>query len=978
MSGYERPRRAFARVVCTARLHVFLVAVALVLFGTGVSPALADHLPVNSDPDITAPSLESFAITPTSVDVTDGISKTITATAHITDDKSGVDLVTVRYGSPSGSSSVLFFFGPSNRTSGTSHVGDYATGATIDVNSESGIWRVLSVSARDVVGNERGYTAAEALALGAVDFTVLSNRDATPPQVTAVRVSPSPLDVSSANGFASFEWDATDEGGSGVSAATITLFSPSNRQVMQGQGFDFRTGLSAVTLRGDATTRTFTPRAGFSERGLSQYSEPGVWTVAFVQVYDKANNVTTYQGAALAAILGPSPFFQVISDPTDVAEPAITAFRFSPSSIDVSTAPANVTVQFDVGDELSGVQAAWLTFRSPSIATASPPFLQRTATFYEDMTAPRITAPTTVSGEVTFPRYDRGGDWTVTEVCVMDRVKHTRCYTGDALRVLGPTEITVISNSLTLTPTADENPVGSQHTVTATLASQTSPISGATILFSVTGANSVSGTGTTNSGGQATFTYTGTSAGGDTITACHDGNTNGVCEAAELKAAATKAWVTATNAPPSVDAGAGVSGDEGSAVALDGTVSDADVGDTVTTGWTYTAGVGVDAGATCSFGSAASVDTTITCTDDGTYTLTLTANDGVNAAVADTVTLTVANVAPTVTSLAPSSNEVMVGQSVTWTATKTDPGANDTHTYSFDGGATYGASAAKTVQYTTCGTFTQSVIAKDDDNGTSAVFTSTATVRINCPPSVNADLQIAKTGPANAVVGGQISYTLTVKNNGPANATNVVVTDSVPAGTTFVSSTPSQGTCDATVSCNLGSLASGGSATVTIVVTATAAGTVTNTGKVTATQPDPNATNNSASATTNVYGFAPGGGSFVVGDKTATGAVTFWGAQWSTRNVLSGGAAPAAFKGFALKPATPRCGTGWSTDPGNSAPPPAGPLPAYMAVIVTSTVTKSGSQISGNTVHIVIVKTNPGYDANPGHAGTGTVVATIC
>jgi hypothetical protein len=34
--------------------------------------------------------------------------------------------------------------------------------------------------------------------------------------------------------------------------------------------------------------------------------------------------------------------------------------------------------------------------------------------------------------------------------------------------------------------------------------------------------------------------------------------------------------------------------------------------------------------------------------------------------------------------------------------------------------------------------------------------------------------------------------------------------------------------------------------------------------------------------------------------------------------------------------------------------------------------------ISGNTVHMVVVKTNPGYAPDPGHAGTGTVVATIC
>jgi hypothetical protein len=49
-----------------------------------------------------------------------------------------------------------------------------------------------------------------------------------------------------------------------------------------------------------------------------------------------------------------------------------------------------------------------------------------------------------------------------------------------------------------------------------------------------------------------------------------------------------------------------------------------------------------------------------------------------------------------------------------------------------------------------------------------------------------------------------------------------------------------------------------------------------------------------------------------------------------------------------------------------------------MAVLVTSSSSKSGSQISGNTTHIVIVQTDPGYAGNPGHDGTGTVVAQIC
>ncbi len=129
-----------------------------------------------------------------------------------------------------------------------------------------------------------------------------------------------------------------------------------------------------------------------------------------------------------------------------------------------------------------------------------------------------------------------------------------------------------------------------------------------------------------------------------------------------------------------------------------------------------------------------------------------------------------------------------------------------------------------------------------------------------------------------------------------------------------------------------------------------------------------------------VYTFAPGGGAFVIGDKnSAIGTnVTFWGAQWWKLNALSGGSAPAAFKGFADQPATPSCGTNWSTDPGNSPPPPNGPLPAYMGVIVSSSISQSGSTISGNTPSIVVVKTAPGYQPDPGNAGTGTVVATIC
>jgi hypothetical protein len=49
-----------------------------------------------------------------------------------------------------------------------------------------------------------------------------------------------------------------------------------------------------------------------------------------------------------------------------------------------------------------------------------------------------------------------------------------------------------------------------------------------------------------------------------------------------------------------------------------------------------------------------------------------------------------------------------------------------------------------------------------------------------------------------------------------------------------------------------------------------------------------------------------------------------------------------------------------------------------MGVISTGSTVKNGAQISGTTPHIVVVQTNPGYAPDPGHAGTGVVVAQAC
>jgi len=122
-------------------------------------------------------------------------------------------------------------------------------------------------------------------------------------------------------------------------------------------------------------------------------------------------------------------------------------------------------------------------------------------------------------------------------------------------------------------------------------------------------------------------------------------------------------------------------------------------------------------------------------------------------------------------------------------------------------------------------------------------------------------------------------------------------------------------------------------------------------------------------------------GAFVIGDNNASlgSPVNFWGARWAAGNSLSGGLAPSSFKGFAeslgVTPAP--CGSTWSTDTGNSSGPPA-TVPSYVAVLVTSSVSQSGSVVAGTVSEIVVVSTNPGYLNDPGDPGFGTVVAILC
>lgn len=145
-------------------------------------------------------------------------------------------------------------------------------------------------------------------------------------------------------------------------------------------------------------------------------------------------------------------------------------------------------------------------------------------------------------------------------------------------------------------------------------------------------------------------------------------------------------------------------------------------------------------------------------------------------------------------------------------------------------------------------------------NGMAGTIMNTipVTLRVISPSSV--DLSLTKSASPNpGQVGLSLSYRVTVTNNGPALATNVSMSDTLPPGVSFVSATPTQGSCNGSgpVICALGNLAVDSTAVITIVVTPSATGSIINTATTSAGETDFDTSNNSATITTFIQPFAP-------------------------------------------------------------------------------------------------------------------------
>jgi uncharacterized repeat protein (TIGR01451 family)/gliding motility-associated-like protein len=263
------------------------------------------------------------------------------------------------------------------------------------------------------------------------------------------------------------------------------------------------------------------------------------------------------------------------------------------------------------------------------------------------------------------------------------------------------------------------------------------------------------------------------------------------------------------------------------------------------------------------------------------------------------------------------------------------------------------------------------------------------------PPST--DVSVIKTASnMTPVVGNPITFTITVANAGPNNATGVSMKDVLPSGYLFVSATPSVGTyANGTSTWTIGNLANGTNATLTVRATVNTTGTYANTATVTSTTNDPDLTNNTSTVTPCAAPTAPvvgavtqptcsvATGSVVLNGLPATGNWTIAQNNGTTTTTISGTGATKTISGLAAGnytftvangacPSAASASVVINAQPSTPTAPIAGTVTQPTCSVATGSVVLNGLPATGNWI---IAQSNGTTTRNiPGTGTTKTII----
>lgn len=373
--------------------------------------------------DTEPPILTGLTITPSTVDVTGG-SQPVEIFADVEDNLSGVDRVVVRIQSPTaGQRGGTPFV---HLVSGDALSGTWQTHIEIPEFSESGNWFIRSIKLDDVVGNRIDLDTDELAAMGFLtEFTVVSNEDLSPPELTAFSFSPTAIDVSGGDVPVTVSMTLMDSPAGVGGIRLMTILFDGEVRFRSPSGQQGRRYMSNVfnLVDGDRMNGTWEGTLDFP-----QFSEAGPWAVSFVIARDEPRNELFLSMDELVA-LGFPTVLDVTSVPSDTTTPQLVNFSFSPIFIESSSGPEIVTVTMNVTDVPAGVEFVAAGFESTTGGQVNS----------DTVTAPSAgdRSDGTWKPAIDFPQFSEAGHWTVSFVQLQDAVGNLLRLNTSDLEALG-------------------------------------------------------------------------------------------------------------------------------------------------------------------------------------------------------------------------------------------------------------------------------------------------------------------------------------------------------------------------------------------------------------------------------------------------------------------------------------------------------------------------------------------------------------
>jgi Bacterial Ig-like domain len=240
---------------------------------------------------------------------------------------------------------------------------------------------------------------------------------ATGPQLTALSFTPS-INTATSPANVNVTFSATDASSS-VFYFEVSFVDPS--------GIILHRGNTLLSPSPSVTTTVAVP--------FPQFSTSGTWQLRSLYLADSAGNATVLDTNAVAS--GGFPTTLQVNSAVDTTPPQLTAFSFTPSSVNVTSAAANVAVAFTATDNLSGANRIEVALTSPSGSESQRGIAS-------------VTPATTVHGSatITLPQGSEAGAWTVASVYLTDAAGNVLSLDTAGLSGLGfPTTVTVTSRT---------------------------------------------------------------------------------------------------------------------------------------------------------------------------------------------------------------------------------------------------------------------------------------------------------------------------------------------------------------------------------------------------------------------------------------------------------------------------------------------------------------------------------------------------